>query len=471
MELKRQLGLPTAILVVVASMIGTGVFITTGEVLAMTQNALSLLILWVVAVVVAITGSLCYAELATMWPDDGGEYVYLKKTFGLLPSFLTGWISLVVGFTACVAISSITVIEYVRQFAHNALGPASPLAVFLADPFSSRLLASGIILFFGSLHIMGVRKGSFVQNVLTICKMVIIVVIIGFGFYVADWSHAERLVATYNAKPASTGILGPIPVYGLALLIIMFSYAGWNGASYLAGEIKNPVKNLPRALLWGSIVTSILYLLLNIVFLMASPGADIMGQKAVGSIATKHLFGDGISHFFTLAIAFVLLSAISVEIMVGPRVYYAMAKDKMLFQGLSSVSDRFGTPAFAIALQVVLSIFYVWVGNTTILMEYMGFALGIFPVITVIGLIYNRIKHPDLPRPYKVPFYPVVPIIFITLSVFMLAAGFLAWTSTSRFALGVVLAGIPVFYIWRWYANRRYASAIAPCAPCVEELE
>jgi len=471
LELQRQLGLPTAILVVVASMIGTGIFITTGELLAMTHNALIILVLWIVALVVAITGSLCYAELAAMWPDVGGEYVYLKKTFGLLPSFLTGWISLVIGFTACVAITSITVAEYLHQFFNSMYGPGSALTVFFASPWNKKIFGSGIILFFGAVHIIGVRTGGFVQNVLTVLKLLIIVSLVGFGAYYIDWSQAGRLVEVYEQPAGSSGT--GIPVMGLALLIVMFSYTGWNGASYLAGEIKNPEKNLPRALLIGTIVTSVLYLILNIVFILSAPGTDLMGQKAIGAVATRHLFGPGVSSFFTLAIALILLSSISVEIMIGPRVYYAMAKDKMLFASLGSVSERFKTPAFAISLQVVLSIFYVFIGNSTILMEYMGFALGIFPVVTVIGLIYMRVKHPEIPRPFKVPFFPVLPLIFIVISLFMLIAGFLAWTNTSKFALLVVLAGVPVFYIWRWAMNRRHAGTqiIAPCQSCVEEAE
>lgn len=457
-ELKRQLGLPTAILVVVASMIGTGIFITTGEVLGMTQNAFVLLMLWVVALVVALTGSLCYAELATMWPNVGGEYLYLKNTFGMLPAFLSGWISLIIGFTACVAVTSITIVEYFRQFFLSWQGADSPIAVFLSNPWNHKLTSSMLIVFFGGIHIIGVRVGSAVQNVLTVIKVLIILGILGFGVIMADWTKAERLIAAYPAENESA--FGRIPTLGISLLIIMFSYTGWNGASYLSGEIKQPEKNLPRALLWGTVTTSVLYLLVNVIFLISAPGELLMNQKAIGAVATRHLFGPQVSNFFTLAIALMLLSSISVEIMVGPRVYYAMAKDHMLFGFLGTVSERFQTPAFAIFLQVVLSVFYVIIGNSTILMEYMGFALGIFPVITVIGLMYLRYKRPDIPRPFKVPLYPLVPLIFIILSVFMLVAGFMAWTNTARFALLAVCGGVPIYFLWKWYSSKRYSSLI-----------
>jgi APA family basic amino acid/polyamine antiporter len=449
-------------------MIGTGIFITTGEILGMTHNALMILVLWGIALLVAITGSLCYAELATMWPHVGGEYVYLKKTFGMLPAFLTGWISLIIGFTACVAITSITVMEYLHQF-FNSVDGSSAITVFLASPWNRKIMATLLIIFFGGVHILGVRTGSAVQNVLTVLKVLIITALLGFGFFMADWGQAGRLVAIYPTATPHT--MGGIPVMGLSLLIIMFSYAGWNGASYLSGEIKNPEKNLPRALLLGTVVTSVLYLLLNVVFLLSSPGPELMNQKAIGAVAARNLFGPGVSSFFTLAIALMLLSSISVEIMIGPRVYYAMAKDRMLFQSLGTVSERFQTPAFAITLQVVLSVFYVFIGNSTLLMEYMGFALGIFPVLTVAGLIYLRRKHPEIPRPFKVPLYPLVPIVFIAFSVFMLVAGFMAWTKTSRFALLVVLAGIPVFYLWRWYNARRYAPAFTPEPSVAQKAE
>ncbi len=468
-ELKRQLGLPTAVLVVVASMIGTGIFITTGEVLGMTHNAFVILILWCIALVVALTGSLCYAELATMWPHVGGEYVYLKKTFGMMPAFLSGWISLIIGFTACVAVTSITIVEYIRQFFLSFQGVQSPIAAFLANPWNQKVLASMLIVFFGGIHIIGVRIGSAVQNVLTVVKVLIIMALLGFGAYMVNWNNADRLIAVY--PDASTRPMYGIPMMGLSLLIIMFSYTGWNGASYLSGEIKNPEKNLPRALLWGTIITSILYLLVNMVFLVSAPGEALMNQKAVGAVAARHLFGPHVSNFFTLAIALMLLSSISVEIMIGPRVYYAMAKDHMLFGILGTVSERFQTPAFAIFLQIVLSVFYVFVGNSTILMEYMGFALGIFPVITVIGLIYLRYKRPDIPRPFKVPFFPFVPLVFVVISVFMLAAGFLAWTSTSRFALLAVLGGIPIYYAWRWYSSRRYPTVVLSEAEIVQKAE
>lgn len=433
-------------------MIGTGIFITTGTALKMTHNSFLILILWLVGGTVALTGSLCYAELATIWPDVGGEYVYLKNTFGLLPSFLTGWISLVVGFSAPVATSSISLVKYLDQFWLTSMQHEGEMSHILSGDWTQKIIAAAIIFIFGAVHIIGVKRGSRIQNVLTLIKLLIAVTLIGFGIYMADWSMSERLFSSYSW--AEGELPAGMPIYGLVLLIIMFSYSGWNGASYIGGEIQNPGKNLPRALFFGTLITMLIYIGLNVVFLMSTPGNELMGKDAVGAVASRNLFGPGVSSFFTLGIAIILLSSVSVQMMIGPRVYYAMARDRMIFQYLAYESPRFSTPSVSISIQMVLAIFYVFVGTAQTLMEYMGFALSIFPLLTVIGLMYMRYKRPDLNRPFRVPLYPFVPLIYIALTVVMMVAGFLAWTKASWFAILVVILGIPIFYIWRWIVGR-----------------
>ncbi|MGV7928384.1 MAG: APC family permease [Spirochaetota bacterium] len=449
MELKRQLGLYTGILIIVADMIGTGIFMTTGNVLGMTGDARLVLLLWGLGGLVALTGSLCYAELSTTWPDVGGEYVYLKKIFGLLPAFLTGWVSLVVGFSAPVAASSLLLIQYVNSFVQTAAGSESVVAGMLSGPWVQKGIAAALVVFFGLLHILGVRRGSYFQNFLTVLKIILVVSLIGFGFAMVDWENTGRLVRQYGNAESGPGL----PVTGLALLIVMFAYSGWNGASYIAGEVKDPERNLPRILLFGTLLTTVFYILLNMVFILAAPGESIIGKDEIGAIAATSLFGPRISGFFTLGIAVVLLSAVSVQMMVGPRVYYAMARDGMIFKSLSRVHGRFGTPALAIGIQMAFAVFYIFTGSAMTLVIYMGFALNVFPVLTVIGLMIMRRREPGLPRPYRVPLYPAVPVIYITLSVGMMAAALMNWTTTSIFAIGVLAVGVPVFYIWRRFSG------------------
>ena len=329
MELRRQLGLLTGIFVIVADMIGTGIFMTTGNVLGMTKSALLVLALWGIGGVVAISGALCYAELATIWPEAGGEYVYLKNIFGPLPAFLTGWLSLVVGFSATVAVSSLLLVQYVNRFLHGIAG-AGPSATLLDPAGIQKVLAACLIVFFGSMHLIGVKKGSSFQNLLTAIKILLVVSLICFGLSRVDWSMTGRLVASYESPSVARQF--NVPQTGLALLIIMYAYSGWNCASYLAGEIQQPGKNLPRALLLGTILTTVLYALLNILFLISAEGAEIMGKNEVGAIAVsrllrprrwRHLHPGHRGHPASSLCCTAQRSS-------GP-VSFAMAKDKMIF--------------------------------------------------------------------------------------------------------------------------------------------
>jgi len=437
--------LATAVLVIVADMIGTGIFMTTGNVLGMTGSAPAVMALWIVGGCIAIAGAMCYAELATTWPDVGGEYVYLKNIFGFLPAFLTGWVSLVVAFAAPVATGSLLLVQYVNRFSHAVSGTPGEI-MLLDDVWFQKSAAVLIIVFFGGLHIVGVKKGSYVQNALTIVKIMIVAALIGLGLYAADFGNIGRLAANYPV--AEEGASG-FAVMGLGLLVVMFAYSGWNGASYIAGEIRNPERNLPRAMLWGTLLTMCLYLLLNFVFLLGAPGQEIMGRDEVASIASGFLFTQGVYNFLTLGIAIILLSAVSVQMMIGPRVCYAMAQDRLLFRWLAALHPRYGTPWLAICAQMGLAVIYVLMGSAMTLVIYMGFALSVFPVMAVIGMMYMRFKQPGLMRPYRVPLYPYVPLLYIVLSVTMMIAALMTWTSTSLFSIGVLLAGIPVYYLWR----------------------
>ena len=436
MELKRQLGLASAILIIIADVIGTGIFITTGSVLGMTQNALTVIVLWSLGGLTAITGSLCYAELATMWPDDGGEYLYLKKIYGFLPAFLTGWISITVGFTASIAATSLTLVWYLKEF----------FTAFPQAELTQKLIAASFILFFGFLHILGLKKGSLVQNILTIIKLLIVFSLIIFGFICIDWGLSSRITSSAGAS----GNVG-IGTYGIALLIIMFAYSGWNGSSYIAGEIKNPQKNLPKAMFFSALAITIIYVLLNIVFLMSSPAEQLTASHATAATAASNLFGTRIGSFLTLAVAIVLVSAVSVQMMIGPRVYYAMARDGLIFSKLSRINPKFNTPDLAIATQMVIATIYVFIGKNNIesLLAYMGFSLGIFPLMAVIGMLIMRFKNPDMPRPFKSPFFPLIPVIYIVFTAGMMTASLIMWTKTSLFAVGILCLGIVIYFIWR----------------------
>lgn len=437
MELKRNIGLVTAVLIIIADVIGTGIFMTTGEVLGMTGSAASVLVLFGVGGVIALTGSLCYAELATMWPEDGGEYVYLRKMFGPLPSFLTGWISLIIGFSLAASMSSITAVNYMNKLFPGGL---------LAGDWAPKFAAAGIIVLFSVLHIVGVQKGGIVQNVLTVVKLLVVFLFIAAGFCLADWAEAGRLTAVYE-----TGGGAPLLKWGSSLIIIMYAYSGWNGTTYIAGEIKDPERNLPRALFLGALLVTVIYLAMNVLYLVSSPGEAVMteGKYTIGALAAGSLFGPSIGPVFDACIVVILLSSVSVQMMIGPRVSYAMAKDRTIFSSLERVSPRFRTPDLAIIVQMAIAVFYVFIGFDAILkmLIYMGFALSVFPLLTVSGMVYMRIRHPELPRPFRLPLFPLIPAVYIILTLGIIVTTLVEKTVPSLFAIGAVAVGAVIYFI------------------------
>lgn len=450
--MERELGLRSATFIVIASMIGPGIFITSGPLLELTGDPLLILLLWAVGGIIAVTGSLCYAELSAVWPHAGGEYVYLKKIFGMPLSFLAGWVSLLVGFSAAIAISAISLIEYSSQLLLGYFSHDSAAQGLLENSILMKGSAIAFIVLFSIVHMLGIKFGGTVQNYLTGFKIAFILLLIGAGLYMADWSMTHRLTEHVSSSPQTER---SIPTIGLALLIIMYSYSGWNGATYVAEEIKKPEKNLPKAMLYGSIITTVLYLFLNIIFLIGSPAEQIAGKESIGLISARNLFSPAAFNIFAIGIILIILSSLSVNTMIGPRVYYAMAKDGLLFRALGRLHPRYRVPTLSIVIQMILAIVYVLFGNPRLLMEYLGFALGIFPVFAVAGLIYMRMKHPEIERPYRVPLYPLIPLFFIIISSLMLITGFAAGTYSSRIAAALLIAGVPVFYIWHIYIYKK----------------
>ncbi|HMX56014.1 MAG TPA: amino acid permease [Leptospiraceae bacterium] len=454
MALQRQLGFITGALVVVASMVGSGVFYLPQIILGLTQNGWVFMLTFLVGGLIAITGSLSYAEMATMFPDDGGEYQYLKKTFGFLPAFLTGWISLLVGFTASITGSALVLKMYFVPLMDQMLGAEN---IFHNALFMKFFLAC-IIITLGTLHIIGVKFGSSVQNALTVIKMTIVISFILAGLYVLKGADFSQALSWVGPKAETSGLL----IYSAALINVMYIYSGWNGATYIGGEMKDPQKNLPRALLSAAVLTTVLYLLLNLVFIAAVTPEKMAGNPGFGGMTAARLFSPGVSTLYGAFIVVILLSSISVQLMIGPRVYFKMAEDGVLFRFLSTVPGKSSSPVYAIITQIALSIFYVLVFDDDELFSYMGFALSVFPILTVIGVMYLRRTQPNAVRPFKVPGYPVVPAIFILLSSAMLALSLAnAFTSEKKFgyimALVVVLGGIPIYYVWKKLAASQKA--------------
>ncbi len=405
--LRREIGLFTATILVIANMVGTGIFTTSGFILAEVGSPRALMLCWLFGGVFALCGALCYGELGARFPRAGGEYVFLKESFGRPVGFLSGWISLIVGFSAPIAAAAIAFATY--SFQALSIPAADPVVIAIGQwrlaTFSSlNAVAIAAVVAFSLLHYHSLHMGSNVQNGLTIFKVGLIVVFILTGVLFGKGSGANF---------ASAGTTISAEKFAVSLIFVSFAYSGWNAAAYLGGEIVRPQRNIPLALAVGTAVVTVIYLLLNVVYIYALPAAQMQGVLEVGSRSAVALFGTGVSKLFSGAVALGILSVLSAMIMTGPRIYYAMSRDGIFFTLFGRLSPKRKTPATAIFLQAILAIVMVLSASFETLLIYIGFTLSLCAMLTVIGLMRIRQKAGHAAIVYKTFAYPFPPLIFI----------------------------------------------------------
>jgi basic amino acid/polyamine antiporter, APA family len=423
-----RIGLFAASNIVVANMIGAGIFTTSGLLMSGLSNPVLLIILWIAGGIIALCGALAYAELGAAMPRAGGEYAFLSHLYHPVLGFLSGWVSFVVGFSAPIAASAIGFSEYFSR--------AIP-----GLPGANKILAVLVILIFTLVHLRGLRFGSHVQNGLTLLKVSLIVILIVAGLFLGKGSphhFSEGSPVSWN--------FGTLKTMGLSLMWIMFAYSGWNASTYIGSEIIQPVRNIPRSLLLGTGIVLILYVLLNIVYVYGIRPDDMKGVISVGGLAVRNLFGASMEVVFSLLIAFALFSSLSAFIILGPRVYYAMAADGYFFKFVARIHPRFHVPSGAIVLQAAIAILMVLSGTFDQILTYMGFSLGVFPILAVAGVFKLR-KMPE--ATLKLRGFPVFLLVYLLFGVVMLVLSFLERPTESSIAIVTILAGIPVFYYFK----------------------
>lgn len=429
--LKKELGYFSLTNIVVGDMIGAGIFTTSGLLLAQLHSPVLLLILWIVGGGIALCGAMSYSELGANFPKAGGDYIFLTELFSPLAGFLTGWVSFFVGFSAPVAASSLAFSEYLVR--------TLPEGVNLEQiELIKKGTAIAIILVFTFIHFFGLRSGSKVQNILTVLKigLILILVIAGFVFGEGSFGHF-RVQLTEASETAS------LKTIGLALMWIMFAYSGWNASTYVGSEVLNPVKNIPRSLITGTLFVTIIYLLLNTLFVYALPAQEMKGVISIGGLAANNLFNRSMDQFFSLFIAAILLSAISVLTIIGPRVYYAMAESGHFFNVAKRI-NKANVPGNSILMQSGLAIIFVVSGTFDQIITLLSFSLGIFPILVVVGVFKLRMEKQSV---LKIPGYPIYQLVFIIFSIIILVLAFLERPVESSIAIGVIIVGIPSYYL------------------------
>lgn len=428
--LRRHLGLGTATNIVVANMIGTGIFTTTGLMLARVESGWLVVLCWLLGGLLALCGALSYAELGVLMPEAGGEYAYLREIYGPLPAFMTGWTSFFVGFSAPAAASAVAIAAYLSA---GRLLPDNWMA--------KKGAAISIVLTLTMVHYRGLRVGAWVQNLLTGLKLALLGLLLSAGFAVGQGSWLHFTSSGDFWTPGRWSQLG------IVLLWVMFAYSGWNASAYVGEEVERPGHTLPRSLLLGTLIVMVVYALMNILFFFSAPSAQLRGVIAVGEVAAQYLFGRKAAMWLTILISLALLSSLSAYLLVGPRVYYAMARDGFFFRFAARIHPRFGTPGLSIVAQGLCATVMVLTGTFEQLLTYMGFALGIFPWMAVAGLLLLRRREPARQRAYRVWGYPVVPIFYLLAMSWILVVAFVNRPGPALLALLTVAASMPIYWL------------------------
>ncbi len=421
----KKIGLFTATSLIIANMVGTGVFTSLGFQALGISSGFALVFLWVVGGIVALCGALIYGEIGSRFPESGGEYNYLSKIYHPALGFLSGWVSVTVGFSAPVAAASMAMSKYVAY-----IYPELPKPFF----------AAGIVILISIMHGIHFGLGKNFQNIFTTLKIAIIVVFILTGLFARSEGDVSFAVNT----EASQSIFSA--AFAISLYFVGYSYSGWNAAAYMAGEIENPQKNLPKALFLGTGIVVILYVSLNYIFLKVAPLDELKGQLEVGAVAATHIFGKTNGNIMSIIIALLLVSSISAMVMVGPRVSEAMGKN---YRILSFLAKRRGdTPMLAIFIQSSISLLFIFTATFDQVITYIGFTLNLFLFMTVFGVFVARYKNnPPQYSGYKTLLYPITPILFLLIETWVLVYGLIYKPLESQTGLATVLSGLIIYYI------------------------
>ncbi|MDQ3170960.1 MAG: amino acid permease [Acidobacteriota bacterium] len=459
--LERRLGPWDAAAIVVANVIGGGILFTPPQVAAAIPDPWLFLAAWLAGGALAFAGAMAYAELAAFRPRAGGEYVYLDAAYGKLAAFLTGWTSFVAGFAGAIAASAVVLAFYLGRFVPIAANDTALLTIpvpFVPLTISPQsLIATAAIWLMSVIHIRGVGPGRIVGNVLAGLKVsaLLLFIALGFAFGTGSMDNLARA-----AGPVAAGS------WLFALIAVMFTYAGWNAASYMAEEIRDPGRNVPKALALGTGAVILIYLLLNLLYIYVVPVGELATvQGSVLDVIADRLLGERAGHIMGVVSIISLAASISAMVFAGPRVYYAMARDGLFFRRAAAIHPRYKTPAASIVAQALWSTLLVMSGSATALTTYTGFAVVLFSGVAAAALFVLRVREPEAPRPYKTLGYPVVPGIFVLASLAIVVSAL--WTDLvvplrtgtdfgpSAAGLLVIALGLPLYAAFRLRKGHR----------------
>jgi len=435
--LLRALGVTDATLLVMGCIIGVGIFRSASSIAAYVPNASVILALWVIGGVISLCGALCYAELAAAFPTSGGDYVYLTRTYGRFWGFLFGWTKLFIERTGTIAILGTVFAEYAsRVVPYGATGV--------------RWAAAGAIIGLTLVNILGVRWGTYVQNLFAILKIAALGALIAAGLWACVTGAG---VAPAWVAPTVDAAL--LPSMGVAFAFILWTYGGWTEAAYVAEEVREPTRNVPRAILLGLTLVGILYVLVTWSYLLFVPADRLAGTPLVASAVMSAVWGDAGATFIAWMIACSAFGALNGYILTGARILYAIGRDHRFFARLGVVHPTFRTPAIALGVNAAVAIGLVFTKTFEQIVTYSTVVISVFFVMAVLGLIVLRRTQPTLPRPYRAWGYPVTPLLFAVVLIGFVVDVCIKQPAESIFGFGLLALGLPLY----WGSGGRHGSA------------
>ncbi len=457
--LVRGLGSFDATMLVIGIVIGSGIFLTTGLIARDLPSPALILTVWLLGGLLSLAGCLTFAELGAAWPRSGGLYVYLREAYGPLSGFLFGWLTFLVYQTGAIAAVAVGFAEYLSYFV-PALGTqrivtSIEVGGFVLSVSAGQLAACVAILVLTAVNVQGLRSGTVVQNGLTILKLLILGAFAILGLWVALPAEAS-MAAAPAPLPAPPDAW--IPAIGVGLVAVLWTFDGWHNLTFAAGEVRNPAKSLPIAMIGGILVVTVIYLLVNAAYLRALPIDQMSGELRVAGKAAEVLFGPSATAFISVAVIVSTLGAANGAVLTGARVYFAMARDGLFFRAAARVHDRHRTPHVALWAQGIWACVLALSGRYDQLFTYATFAGLLIYLAAGASVFTLRAKRPDVPRPYRVPGYPIVPGLFLLAVAFLLVNTVLERPVEAFAGLGMLVLGLPVYAYWR----RRAASGGTP---------
>ncbi len=454
-QLVKGLGVFGATSVVAGTMIGTAVFVVPGIMLAEVKTPSMVLLVFLAAGLLSLFGALAYAELGAALPQAGGEFVYMNRAYGPLFGFLYGWTQFIIAKTASIAAIATGFVLYLAYFfpnLHETVWSASIPAGAHAWPLHLTGLQIGatlMVLFLSGLNVLGVRRSGAIQTLFTASKLLVLAFLIVLGIFYGhgSWSSFHPILPVGSHA-------GLLTAFGIATVSALWAYDGWNNLSMVAGEVKNPQRNIPLALIGGSLLVLVVYILVNFAYFHVLTPAEVIGTKTVASNTAKKFLGSGGGAFIAIGVMISTFATLNGSILAGSRIPFATAREGLFPSALGKLNPRFHTPAVALAAQAVIAGLFTLTGEYESLYTKVIFSEFLFYALCAAGVFVLRRREPDLPRPYRTWGYPVVPALFVILSVGLLVNTFVEQRADSLWGVVLVASGVPAYWIWKAWARR-----------------